>query len=275
MIIIRDTAAFPWIGSDGTGAGERRWFESRDDENDSGDGTNAMSKTILEWLFLAIAVFLLCSIFYRRMMMMKRANQPMSQFFRAQPQWSSPPRPSRVVPCSQPCPRDMAYIAPLPTAHPRPRRAHRRTRGANTDGRGRRLDSGENNYGSIDEKDVLPAYDNVGGPPEYDDVAAPPPVARALPHSDDPAQLPRSASAEDIIVQPRSPPHEGGLAPSHLPATAPGPASVDATPAHPTVNTTPALTRQPSVESNPSDVPSEVVPPCPPAPPPSPDRPTT
>ncbi|KAI5887446.1 uncharacterized protein SCHCODRAFT_02638148 [Schizophyllum commune H4-8] len=274
-MIIPDGSALPWMVREGAGAGEKRWFESRDDEDGSGDGTSSVSKTILEWLFLAIAIFLLCSIFFRRMMMMKRANQPMSQFFRAQPQWSSPPRPSRVVPCSQPCPRDMAYIAPLPSAHPRPRRAHRRTRGANTDGRGRRLDSGENDYGSIDEKDVLPAYDNVGGPPEYDDVAAPPPVARALPQPDDPAQLPRSASAEDIVVQPRSPPHEESVAPTHLLAAAPEPVSVDATSGHLTVSTSPALTRQPSVDSTPSDVPSEVVPPCPPAPPPSPDRSTT
>ncbi|TRM55547.1 hypothetical protein BD626DRAFT_577341 [Schizophyllum amplum] len=179
-----------------TGEEERRWFESREDDSDEGNGTSALSKTILEWLFLAIAVFLLCSIFARRYAVMKRANQPISQFFRAAPQWASPPRPSRAVPCSQPCPRSVVYAEPFPSAHlssvvyaaplQRPRRS-RRTRGAGTDARGRRLESGENDHDSFDDKDVLPAYETIGGPPRYDELAVPLPVAlRDIPrHSRD------------------------------------------------------------------------------------------
>ncbi|KAL1740653.1 hypothetical protein HDZ31DRAFT_47073 [Schizophyllum fasciatum] len=304
-MIVPDAAAFPWTA--GEGAKERRWFESRDDGDDGGDGDGdgVLSKTVLEWLFLAIAIFLLFSILARRLMIMKRANQPVSDFFRVQSQWmspESPPRPSRAIPCSQPCPRDMAYIAPLPSAHPHPRRA-RRTRGANTDGRGRRLDWGGDDYASsVDEKDVLPAYDKVGGPPEYEAVAAPPPVARGLPpsdglpplgdlpprndllSSDDVAQLPRSASAEDIIVQLRSPPQgpsSHAVPPSDPSPTATGSLSVDAG-RRPSID---ASTRQSVISGRPSadtlrrpsvdSSPPEAVPLCPPAPPPSPDRLTT
>lgn len=47
----------------------------------------------------------------------------------------------------------------------------RRTRAAGVDEQGRRLDSGRDpDQHSLDDKDVLPAYDRYGGPPKYMDL---------------------------------------------------------------------------------------------------------
>ena len=47
----------------------------------------------------------------------------------------------------------------------------RRTRAAGVDEQGRRLDSGQDpDQHSLDDKDVLPAYDRYGGPPKYMDL---------------------------------------------------------------------------------------------------------
>lgn len=44
----------------------------------------------------------------------------------------------------------------------------RRTRAAGVDDQGRRLDSGRDpDLCSVDDKDMLPAYDRHGGPPTY------------------------------------------------------------------------------------------------------------
>lgn len=59
-----------------------------------------------------------------------------------------------------------SLITPLPVAFAR------RTSAADLDEGGRRLGRGSHNDhdGAIGDKDVLPAYDNVGGPPKYVDI---------------------------------------------------------------------------------------------------------
>jgi len=53
-------------------------------------------------------------------------------------------------------------LSPMPAAY---RSRGRRTRAADTDEGGRRAGVPED--GNLDHKDMLPAYDNVGGPPKY------------------------------------------------------------------------------------------------------------
>ena len=53
-------------------------------------------------------------------------------------------------------------LSPMPAAY---RSRGRRTRAADTDEGGRRAGGPED--GDLDHKDMLPAYDNVGGPPKY------------------------------------------------------------------------------------------------------------
>jgi len=53
-------------------------------------------------------------------------------------------------------------VSPLPSAY---RADRRRTRAADTDEGGRRAGNPED--GNLDNKEILPAYDNVGGPPKY------------------------------------------------------------------------------------------------------------
>lgn len=101
----------------------------------------------------------------------------MNEFFSVSMRSSSPPlgRP-RDVPrttglpsLSQPLrpislTHEMLYptLSPLPSAYAR---QNRRTRAADTDAGGRRAGGPED--ADWDQKDALPAYDNVGGPPKY------------------------------------------------------------------------------------------------------------
>jgi len=57
-------------------------------------------------------------------------------------------------------------LSPMPAAF---RSNGRRTRAADTDAGGRRAGGPED--GSTDFKDMLPAYDNIGGPPKYVEMA--------------------------------------------------------------------------------------------------------
>lgn len=57
-------------------------------------------------------------------------------------------------------------LAPLPGVYS-PRSNQRRTRAADTDEGGRRAGNGDLDADGGDQKDMLPAYDNVGGPPKY------------------------------------------------------------------------------------------------------------
>jgi hypothetical protein len=106
---------------------------------------------------------------------LRRRNRPFNQFFSIShppPATGRPRRLSRTTglpPLNEPLrpislTHSMLYppVSPLPSAY---RADRRRTRAADTDEGGRRAGNPED--GNLDNKDILPAYDNVGGPPKY------------------------------------------------------------------------------------------------------------
>lgn len=98
---------------------------------------------------------------------LKRTNRPLRAFFSR----SSSTEPGISPPQRFPRTNGLPSVSSLPFFPPSmydPQ--HRRVRGQETDGQGRRLGAtgGEYDY-DHDDKDLLPAYDTAGGPPKYID----------------------------------------------------------------------------------------------------------
>ncbi|KAF7976557.1 hypothetical protein HWV62_6217 [Athelia sp. TMB] len=135
-----------------------------------GHGT-ALSKSILEWVFLVIAIVLLAAFLFLRTVQLRKRHQPLTRFFSSTgPSPSYTGRPQSVprtglpafgvLPARYPLTPEMLYpsLEPLPSAYTR----GQRTRAADTDEGGRRAGGADD-----DAKDMLPAYEGGGGPPKY------------------------------------------------------------------------------------------------------------
>lgn len=108
-----------------------------------------------------------------RLARLKRANLPLTKFFSfypTPPTTTPPPTYRPTFPRTNGLSDVPTYAYPLLTPLPASYRpSSRRIRALDTDTGGRRLGSGGPNDhdGYITDKDILPAYDNVGGPPKY------------------------------------------------------------------------------------------------------------
>ncbi|KAF9468391.1 hypothetical protein BDZ94DRAFT_1304665 [Collybia nuda] len=137
-------------------------------DDDQANTRNSLTKTVLEYTLLAVAIVIFSCLVIRRLSRLKRTNQPIRNFF----SWSgtsgptSTPQPTFPRTTGLPSLRNLPFY---PSAAYDPH--NRRIRGQDTDTRGRRLGSpgGEYDY-DHDDKDLLPAYDTAGGPPKYIDV---------------------------------------------------------------------------------------------------------
>lgn len=100
----------------------------------------------------------------QRLIRLRRANLPLTSFFSLS--YREPPTPTHRPTFPRTHGLNDAPAYPYPAAyHP----SLRRIRALDTDDGGRRLDTGGPNDhdGYLGDKDMLPAYDNVGGPPKY------------------------------------------------------------------------------------------------------------
>ncbi|KAJ4487272.1 hypothetical protein C8J55DRAFT_507428 [Lentinula edodes] len=143
--------------------------------------TNALTKNVLEWIFLALVVIFVSSVVHRRLHALKRNGLPIRSFFSARnvraP--SANPRPSRPFPSTFSSSLSAYDLANVPTAYnpfatiysftTPSNRTRNPTRAADIDSGGRRIGEGPSDYhnGSGDRKDTLPAYDKHGSPPGY------------------------------------------------------------------------------------------------------------
>ncbi|GLB44308.1 hypothetical protein LshimejAT787_1602380 [Lyophyllum shimeji] len=129
------------------------------------EGDNGLAKSVLEYAILAVGIVIIGSVILQRCIRLRRHNEPLSRFFSL----SSSPRlfPSSsashpfVHPLRFPRTTGLSEVPPYPYAH--------HTRAYDTDAAGRRLGGLQvsDHDGYIGDKDVLPAYDNAGGPPKY------------------------------------------------------------------------------------------------------------
>lgn len=135
-----------------------------------------LPKSILEWLFFVIAVVLITTVLTCRSCQLRRQNRPLSEFFSiSQNSRSNSGRPRRIPRTTglpplngplRPISLTHAMLYPPPSPLPAAYRSNgRRTRAADTDAGGRRAGNPED-----DHKDMLPAYDNIGGPPKYVEI---------------------------------------------------------------------------------------------------------
>jgi hypothetical protein len=147
----------------------------------SSNESGGLAKSVLEYLFLALALIIVTSIILRRLTRLKRMNQPISTFFHSDNDYPNTshirtprnfPRTTGLPPLS----RDGLPYPPYPDPHLTGfpavylGRNTRRTNAQDIDASGRRvvaqsveLDHG----GELGDKDALPAYDHYGGPPKY------------------------------------------------------------------------------------------------------------
>ncbi|KAJ8497109.1 hypothetical protein ONZ45_g12183 [Pleurotus djamor] len=149
------------------------WTNQNDEDAD-------LVKTVLEWLFLVVALVTLGSIVAWRFLQLRQRNRPLTEFFTRQrdrrrtqsfssARTVSSERPQRVTLYSDSGVDIRTYYPYLST----PSAAHtyqtRRTRGADVDAFGRRTGAG-GDYDEPSDKDELPAYEHAGGPPKYVDL---------------------------------------------------------------------------------------------------------
>ncbi|KAF8637459.1 hypothetical protein AX17_002804 [Amanita inopinata Kibby_2008] len=183
------------------------------------DGRRDLAKSVLAYVFLGVALFIIVFFALRRLQYLKRTDRPLRQFFfssspstnpstnnnannsnnnnnsnngraRSYPRqplshtyiptsasFSSPPplSDSEIYPTTIYDTSDVRYpiyaslhlrslTSPYHHHHHHPHHNSRRTRAADVDEGGRRLDSGFDDDG---DKEMLPAYDRFGGPPKY------------------------------------------------------------------------------------------------------------
>jgi len=152
---------------------------SSQDSTDNSDSKNNFAKSVLEYVFLAVALFLLICITWRRMLRVRRINQPFfgrgvtpaaaaagerfSPFPQTRPQFAGPSFGAHSF-------NPYVHLAHLPASyHPS---NNRRTQGVDI-GPGGQRQGGVSDYNAeTGDKDVLPAYDKFGGPPQYVELDA-------------------------------------------------------------------------------------------------------
>ncbi|KAF8963243.1 hypothetical protein BDZ97DRAFT_1919917 [Flammula alnicola] len=142
---------------------------------------SGLAKSILEYLFLAIALIIVTSMILRRLTALKRTNQPYRSFFNMNGNYptTSPnrgllsfPRATGLHPVN---PDARRPYPPYPNPHlagfPAAYLGHsiRRTHAQDIDASGRGIGNSTDLDvdGELGDKDALPAYDNYGGPPKY------------------------------------------------------------------------------------------------------------
>ncbi|KAJ3993872.1 hypothetical protein F5050DRAFT_1778753 [Lentinula boryana] len=176
---------------------------------DSNPATQVLTKNLLEWLFLAMAVLVVGSVIHRRIYVLKRNGLSIGLFFSTRNRCrniGTNPRPTRPFPSTFGSSLSAYDLANVPTAYnpfatsyssPSPHhRTHIQTRAMDIGPGGRRGRGGMRNDHSEtgDQKDTLPAYDKAGSPPGYTDSL---PAVLSMnsigieqredaPHSDDP-----------------------------------------------------------------------------------------
>ncbi|KAF9477423.1 hypothetical protein BDN70DRAFT_110365 [Pholiota conissans] len=140
-----------------------------------------MAKSILEYIFLGIALLIVTLIILRRFIILKRRNQPYTAFFRpdtpiirlqhVQRPPLSPNNISNYTIASAAHRHDLdGHLSRYPAAYFG--QGQRRTHAHDIDTSGRRLGNTTflDHDGELGDKDALPAYDNVGGPPKYNEL---------------------------------------------------------------------------------------------------------
>jgi len=145
--------------------------DSDPNDNDDGDGPgdprgSGLSKSVLEYVFISVVVFIIACIVARRYRLLRLQRPVGSNYpdmnasqrygYRSFPndvelQYQN----SRGQPYPQYPDSDMTGFPPAHIGHTRPR-----TQAPDIDAYGRRL-------GDPTEKDELPAYNSLGGPPKY------------------------------------------------------------------------------------------------------------
>ncbi|KAF4611703.1 hypothetical protein D9613_004044 [Agrocybe pediades] len=143
------------------------------------DSKNNLAKSILEYLFLGVVLLVVLAVVFRRFLTLKRSNQPLTAFFVPTPDRrrghiyarQTFPRTTGLPPID---PRNLVYPEPHLTGMPAAYRGInlRRVQAEDVDIYGRRLGHGTelDHDGVLGDKDHLPAYDNIGGPPKYAEI---------------------------------------------------------------------------------------------------------
>jgi len=136
------------------------------DQNSTG-GIQGLPKSLLEYLFLAIAVLIIITVIFRRFCWRNRRQRATFQPS-ASRRYQNFPRQVELQPLhayGQDAHHD-PFLREIPAAHIHP---SRRTRGRDIDSSGRRQDipTETDHDGDLGANDALPAYDYSGGPPKY------------------------------------------------------------------------------------------------------------
>jgi len=139
---------------------------------DNNRSRNGFTKSVVEYIFIAIVVFIIASLIFRKYRLSKlqdqrRAFDASSRGYRN----FSPPVELQSYPDGQPYPPyPDQYLTGIPAAHMAQPHLSRRTHATDIDPGGRRLGDipvGTDHDGRLDAKDDLPAYSKFGGPPRY------------------------------------------------------------------------------------------------------------
>jgi len=154
-------------------------------ETSNDNGAPSITKTALEWVFAIAALLVISSLFSWRWYQVRRRQHPANLFIAP-----SPARSQRRSPYERPYSRPIdalmledgiyreqpAFPRPMAVALVRPEissgaRGRRAATGLDIDAQGRRRAEGRGGEDGEEDKDELPAYDNIGGPPKYFDAA--------------------------------------------------------------------------------------------------------
>ncbi|KII83799.1 hypothetical protein PLICRDRAFT_180141 [Plicaturopsis crispa FD-325 SS-3] len=164
------------------------YFPTATSVSDGASRREAVSKNILIVLFSIVAIVLLAFIVTWRLCYLRRNNRSLRLFFVRSysselPVTSTPTRRlfprTTGLPLVQPPSRPASVVLPPSFLYPSllslpvPRQHRRSTRAADTDAGGRRAGTRDPDDPYADDKDMLPAYDNVGGPPTYIELDMP------------------------------------------------------------------------------------------------------
>jgi len=176
------------------------------------DTSVSKAKSVLEWIF---AITALCALFLTccsRCLHLRSRGRSMNNFFdfmaAPTPRSSANPRIYVRSPTMSP-------VTALPRAYfP----ARIQTRARDTDEGGRRDGRRDPDDGDFNDKDVLPAYDNIGSPPTYPDYrvgTARHINVRARPFAEDEGRAPNTRPPSYAGTTLSSPPDASHLPPRH------------------------------------------------------------
>jgi len=121
-------------------------------------------KNVLEWVFAAVSVVIVCIICVSRVLFLRGSNRPLREFFAC---IEAPQRGGSSQGSMRPGPVDLA-LTPLN------RQGRERTQATDIDPEGRRGGGPDpdDTSGDLTGKEILPAYEVKGGPPNYSQLLA-------------------------------------------------------------------------------------------------------